>query len=123
MRTRVLWSITVLFALLAWLGLALFTAAVPPSPLAWAIALPLGGIAVAMSLALPVWLVARALRVPGTGERRLLALRAAAWAGVWAMVCGALQLAGVLVWGAAVGLAAVLALLETYLLQTRRAGR
>ncbi len=118
-----LWAITVMFALLAWLGLALFTAAVPPSPVAWTIVLPLGGCAVAMSLALPIWLIARALRVPGTGERRRLALRAAAWVGLWAMVCGALQLAGVLVWGAAVGLAVVLALLETSLLQGRRARR
>ncbi len=123
MSARVLAAITVPLALLSWGVVALFTAAVPPSLPAYAVLLPLAGLAVTMTAAVPVWLLAHAFHVPGTGERPAFALRAAAWIGVWAIICLALQLAGLPVWGAALALAVVLGLLETFLLQGRRAGK
>ncbi len=123
MSARVLAAITVPLALLSWGAVALFTAAVPPSLPAYAVLLPLGGLAVTMTAALPVWLLAHAFHMPGTGDRPALAFRVAAWIGLWAVICVVLQLAGLPVWGAALALAVVLGLLETFLLQGWRTGK
>ncbi len=123
MSARGLAVITVPLAMLGWGAVALFTAAVPPSLPAYAVLLPLAGLTVTMTAAVPVWLLAHAFRLRGTGDRPALALRASAWIGLWVVICIALQLAGLPVWGAALALAVVLALLETFLLQGRKAGR
>ncbi len=117
MSPRVLSIMALPLAVLGWAAVLLFTAAAPPSLAAYVIVLPLTALAVTMTVAVPLWLVARALHVPGTGQRPALALRAAAWVGLWSALVVALRLASFPVLGPAAGLAVVLGLFETFLLQ------
>lgn len=120
MSPHALWATTLPLALFSWAGVVLFSAAVPPSLPAVIVLLLLCALAVTMTAALPIWLLAHALGIRGTGQRPVLALRAAGWVGLWAVICLALQLAGFLIWGAAIGLAVVLAMFEAFLLQPER---
>jgi hypothetical protein len=117
MSSRALWGLSIPSALLAWAGIVYFTGTLPPSPLAYALILPLLGLAVTMTLAPGVWLLARGLRLRGTGKRPALALRAATWLGLWSAICVGFQLHGVFSWVPALTLIVVLVLLETFLLQ------
>lgn len=117
MSPRVLWMMTLPLAFLGWVAVALFTAAAPPSLVAYFVVLPLVALALTMTTAGPIWLLARAWHLPGTGQRPVLALRAAAWLGVWAVLVLALRLAGFPVLIPAAGLAVALALFEVFLLR------
>jgi hypothetical protein len=99
------------------------TGALPPSGLGLALSLPLLLLAVAMTGTPLIWVVARRLRLPGTGEQPALALRAGAWLGLWAAACVGLQVARLLSWTIALTLAMVLVLLESFLLQKGKASR
>jgi hypothetical protein len=91
--------------------------------MAYLVFLPLLILAVTMTAAPGVWVLARVLRLPGTGERPGLALRAAAWVGLWVAISVGLQLNGYFNWVPVLTLAVVLGLVEAFLLQTGRQRR
>jgi hypothetical protein len=106
--------------LAGWGGLAYYTAQIPPSESAIVLSLPILWLAVSSTVALPIWLVASRLRIPGTGQRPALALRMGAWVGLWAAACAALQFSGIFSWATGVALAVVVGLLESFLIQWGR---
>ncbi|OIO96487.1 MAG: hypothetical protein AUK03_03915 [Anaerolineae bacterium CG2_30_64_16] len=115
-----LWALCVPLALVAWVGIVYFTGAVPPNPFTQAVFLPLLWLAVMMTTAPLVWLIARRFRLAGTGERPALALRAGLWIGLWSAVCAGLQLWGVFNRVVALTLGVILVLLELFLQQMAR---
>jgi hypothetical protein len=120
LSARALWILSIPLALLAWGAIIVFTGVMPPSPMARVILLPVLALAVTMTLAPVVWMLARGLRLPGMGERPAMALRSASWLGVWAATCAGLQMWRVFNWGLALAMAAILTLLESFLLQVNR---
>jgi hypothetical protein len=117
---RALWLLCVPLALLLWAAIVLLTAVVSPSLQAMALLVPLLALAVTVTLAPVVWLVASRIPVPGTGERPALALRFAGWLGLWVAACLVLVSLDVFSWMVAAALGAILTLVETYLLQIGR---
>lgn len=120
MTGRALWAISLPTAVLGWAGLVIVTWAVPPAPLAYAVVLPLLALAVTMTLAPLLWTVAGRYHWAGVGERPVLALRVAAWVGLWVAACVGLRLAGVLDGVIALALVVVLSLVEMFLRQVAR---
>lgn len=118
MSARTLWTISILFALLGWAAVLALTAMVPPSWEASVALMPLLAVAVTMTLAPLVWLAGRWLRLPGVGQRPALALRSAAWIGLWTGICVLLQFNRLFSWLLGATLAVVMALFEGYLRQT-----
>jgi hypothetical protein len=114
---RIFWLVSSLSALVAWAGIFYLTGAFPPTPPAELVFLALVAVAVAMTSAPLVWVLARRLKVAGTGERPALALRVGAWIGLWAAICVGLRLVGSLNAVIALTLAVILALLEAFLRQ------
>jgi hypothetical protein len=121
MSSRVLWVLSVPLALLGWAGVILLTAMLPVSPVALIITVPVITLALAMTAAPPVWVVAHRLGLPAVGERPAVALRVAAWFGLWAAIGIGLRLLGAFSWLVAITLAVIFGLVEAFLQQwTRR---
>jgi len=121
MSPRMLWAISLPAAAIGWAALFLLTgAARPTSAPAWISAAALFGLAVTMTAAPLVWTIAHRLRWPAVGETPAVALRVAAWGGLWFAVVVALRLARLLDWVIVLTLAAVLGLVETFLQQVER---
>ncbi|MCX6032384.1 MAG: hypothetical protein NT169_24220 [Chloroflexi bacterium] len=121
MSSKMLWAISLPAAIIGWMVLLLTTGAVPPSSaVAWAIAAVLLTLAVTMTAAPLVWVIAHRLRLPGAGTSPAVALRIAAWIGLWAAMVVSLRLARAFDWVVVLTLAAVLGLAETFLQQVER---
>lgn len=121
MSSRALWFLSLALAVFGWAGVIGLTAALPFSPAALAAVLPMLTLALTMTAAPAVWVVARRLRLPGAGERPGQALRMAFWFGLWAAICIGLRLLGLLNGLIAITLAVVFGLGETFVQQwTRR---
>lgn len=116
MSSRELWALSVPLAVLGWVGLAVVTAFLPFSPVAALVALPLLLLAVTLTAAPIIWLVARRLRLPGPG-RPVIALRVAFWLGLWAATAAGLQLFDAFSWLVAITLAVIFGLIEGFLQQ------
>jgi hypothetical protein len=117
MSSRELWALSVPLAVLGWVGLAVVTAFLPFSPVAALIALPLLLLAVTFTAAPIIWLVAQRLKLPGPGERPVVALRVAFWLGLWAATAAGLQLFDAFSWLVAITLAVIFGLIEGFLQQ------
>jgi len=120
MSSRALWALSLPLAVLGWVGILFFTGAVPPAPLALVALVPLLTLAMMMTAAPLVWVIARRLRVPGLGEHPALALRVALWIGLGIAICVILRLVHSFSWAIALTLAVILGLLETFLQQLSR---
>ena len=107
-------------ALVSWMGVVLLTGALPVSWPALALVLPLLAVAVTLSVAPLIWLVARRFSLSGAGERSAIALRLAFWLGLWVTACVGLRIANVFSWLVAITFAAILSLIETFLQQSAR---
>jgi hypothetical protein len=124
MSSRALWAISLPLALLSWVGLLFATGALNPAFMAAVV-----GVALLLSLAVTgttapvIWIVARQLHLPAVGENPAVALRIAAWLGLWLGVIVALRLARLFDWVIVLTLAAVLGLAETFLQQLTRTRR
>jgi hypothetical protein len=113
--------VSIALAVSGWAGVIVLTAALPFSPAALAAVLPMLILALTMTAAPAVWIVARRLRLPGAGERPGIALRIAFWFGLWAAICIGLRLLGILNGLIAITLAVIFGLGETFVQQwTRR---
>jgi hypothetical protein len=116
-----LWAISLPAAVIGWVALLLVTGAMSPSSvIAWVIAAVLLTLAVTMTVAPLVWVIAHRLRLPGAGASPAVALRTAAWIGLWVAVVVSLRLARAFDWVIVLTLAAVLGLAETFLQQMER---
>jgi hypothetical protein len=120
MSGRALWALSLPLALLAWVGILFFTGALPPTSTTEGAFLFLLALAMTMTSAPFVWLVARRLHISGAGERPALALRVGFWIGLWTAGCVGLRFAGFFNWAIALTFAAILGLLETFLQQVAR---
>jgi hypothetical protein len=124
MSPRALWAISLPLALLSWVGLLFATGALNPAFMAAVVVVALLlGLAVTGTTAPVVWVVARQLHLPAAGESPAVALRIAAWIGLWIAAVVALRLARGFDWVIVLTLAAVLGLAETFLQQIERARR
>lgn len=120
MSSRELWVLSVPLALLGWVGLVVVTALLPFSAVAALIALPTLLLAITLTAAPIVWLVAQRLKLPGLGERPVVALRVAFWLGLWAAIAAGLRLFDAFSWLVAVTLAVIFGLIEGFLQQQSR---
>ncbi|PKO20789.1 MAG: hypothetical protein CVU38_18250 [Chloroflexi bacterium HGW-Chloroflexi-1] len=115
-----LWVLCLPLAPVAWVGIVYFTGAVPPNQFTQVLFLTLLCFAVTMTTAPLVWLIARRLRISGTGDRPALALRAGFWIGLWSAVCVGLRLWGALNRVFVLTLGVILVLVEAFLQQVAR---
>ncbi len=121
MSSRMLWAISLPLALLGWAGLVFVTGAMLPSSTAALIVVPvLLALALTMTAAPLVWLVARRFAPTGVGGSPAVALRIAGWIGLWGAAVVGLRLARAFDWVVLLTLAAVLGLAETFLQQVER---
>ncbi len=121
MSSRVLWIISLPLALLGWAGLVFATGAMLPSSTAALIVVTaLLALALTMTAAPLVWLVARRFAPTGVGGSPAVALRIAGWIGLWGAAVVGLRLARAFDWVVLLTLAAVLGLAETFLQQVER---
>ncbi|MGC8782505.1 MAG: hypothetical protein ACP5UQ_16715 [Anaerolineae bacterium] len=120
MSSRALWASSVALALFGWAGVIVLTAVLPFSPAALAAVLPTLTLALTMTAAPIVWVVAHRLHLPGAGERPGRALRIAFWFGLWGAICIGLRLLGLLNGLVAITLAVVFGLGETFVQQRTR---
>ncbi len=117
MSSRALWFTCVPLALLGWAGIVLLTALLPVSTATLAVVLPMLTLAATMTAAPLVWGISRRLKLPGLGERPVVALRVGFWCGLWITLCVGLHLAGWFSWLVAVTLAVIFGLVEAFLQQ------
>ncbi len=121
MSSRMLWAISLPLALLGWAGLVFVTGAMLPSSTAALIVVTaLLALALTMTAAPLVWLVARRFAPTGVGGSPAVALRIAGWIGLWGAAVVGLRLARAFDWVVLLTLAAVLGLAETFLQQVER---
>lgn len=120
MSSRVLWVLSVPLALLGWAGVVLLTGALPVSPVSLIMTLPVLTLALVMTAAPLVWVVARRLGLPAVGERPAVALRVSTWLGLWVTICIGLRMMNAFSWLVAITLAVVFGLVEAFLQQWTR---
>ncbi len=120
MSARTLWLLSVPLALVGWAGVVFLTAALPFSPTALIPVLPTLALAVTMSAAPWVWVIARRVGTPIVGERPAVALRVAMWIGLWAALCVGLRLMAAFSWWVAVTVGVIFGLIESFLQQSAR---
>jgi hypothetical protein len=120
MSSRALWFTCVPLALLGWAGIVLLTGMLPVSTATLAVVLPALTLATTMTAAPLVWSISRRFRLPGLGERPVVALRIGFWFGLWITICAGLHVAGSFSWLVAVTLAVIFGLVEAFLQQPAR---
>jgi hypothetical protein len=120
MSSRALWALSVPLALVGWAALIALTGVLSVSAVALAVVLPVLALAVTMTAAPVIWMVASRLGMPGAGERPVVALRIAFWFGLWATICIGLRLIGEFTGLIAITLAVIFGLTETFLQQWAR---
>lgn len=120
MSSRVLWVVSVPLALLGWAGVIILTGALPVSPVSLSVTLPVLALALVMTAAPWVWVVARRLGLPAIGERPSVALRVSTWLGLWITICIGLRMINAFSWLVAITLAVVFGLVEAFLQQWSR---
>jgi len=117
MSARGLWVLSVSLALAGWIGLILLTGVLPVSTAALIAVLPALTLALTMTVAPAIWVVASRRGWPGMGERPVIALRVAFWFGLWATICIDLHVTNNFSGLIAITLAVILGLVETFLQQ------
>lgn len=120
MSARGLWLVSVPSALLGWAGVVFLTAALPVSQTAMLVVAPMLVLALTMTAAPWVWVIARRLRLPTVGERPAVALRIAMWLGLWITLCLGLRIMHAFSWLVAMTVIVVFGLLEAFLQQSAR---
>jgi len=120
MSSRVLWILSVPLALLGWAGVIILTGALPVSPVSLSVTLPVLALALVMTAAPWVWVVARRLGLPAMGEHPGVALRVSTWLGLWVTICIGLRMLNAFSWLVAITLAVVFGLGEAFLQQWTR---
>lgn len=117
MTLRTFWAISLVLALLSWVGLLYFTGGVPPSDWAVIVASLILALAVAATSAPLIWLIARPLHLELIRKQPGAALRMGSWLGLWIAICTGLQLFKVFNWALALTLAVIFGLLEGFVQQ------
>jgi hypothetical protein len=120
MSSRGLWALSVPLALAGWIGLILLTGVLSVSTEALIVVLPVLALALTMTVAPAIWVVASRRGMPVMGERPAVALRVAFWFGLWATICIGLRVTGDLSGLIAITSAVIFGLVETFLQQWAR---